>query len=211
MKLDGIIFDIDGILVDVSKSYREAIRLTASYFLDRNVTKSEVDKIKSIVGMNNDWDAAYSLINQPELPYKDVRSYFQSIYLGTANNKGLIEKEKLLISYGQLSQLLKKYKQLAIASGRPKIEAEYVLKKNNINKFFEYIVAMEDVKKGKPAPDMILKIINKLNLKNTVYIGDSPSDVLASENANIKCLYVGEQKIGAKQFKSVKQLLKYLL
>jgi len=39
-KYDGLIFDMDGILVDVSKSYRETIRQTAGYFLKRNVLMS---------------------------------------------------------------------------------------------------------------------------------------------------------------------------
>jgi len=34
-KYDGLIFDMDGVLVDVSQSYREAIRQTAGYFLKR--------------------------------------------------------------------------------------------------------------------------------------------------------------------------------
>ena len=34
---DGLIFDMDGVLVDVSKSYREAIRQTTSYFLKRSI------------------------------------------------------------------------------------------------------------------------------------------------------------------------------
>ena len=66
-KYDGLIFDMDGVIVDVSRSYREAIRQTAGYFLKRNVLMSEVGEIKNKPGMNNDWDAPYSLINKPTL------------------------------------------------------------------------------------------------------------------------------------------------
>lgn len=210
-KYDGLIFDMDGVLVDVSQSYRQAIRQTAGYFLKRNVLMSEVDLIKNKVGMNNDWDASYVLINKPEINYNTVKDYFQKLYLGDRKNIGLIDKEKLLISKQNLQLLKNKYKKLGIATGRPKEEAEYVIKKNNLEKIFDCIVAMEDVVKGKPAPDSILAVIKKLCLKQTVYIGDSPSDVIASEKAQIPSIFVGRQNIGTIRFQTVLQVVQYLL
>ena len=205
-KYDGLIFDMDGILVDVSQSYREAIRQTAGYFLKRNVLMAEVDEIKSKVGMNNDWDASYALINKQEINYEIVKDYFQKIYLG-----GLINNEKLFVSKQKLQLLKKRYKKLGIATGRPKAEANYVIKKNKLQGIFDCIISMEDVSKGKPEPDMLLAVIRKLKLKNTVYIGDSPNDVIASEKANISSIYVGNQNIGTIKFQSVLQVINYLL
>ena len=205
-ELDGLIFDMDGVLVDVSQSYREVIRQTAGYFLKRNVLISEVNRIKNKIGMNNDWDATYALINKQEISYEMVKDYFQKIYLG-----GLINNEKLLISKQKLQLLKNRYKKLGIATGRPRMEAEYVIKKNKLQKIFDCIIAMEDVSKSKPAPDMILAVIKKLKLKNTVYIGDSPNDVIASKKAKIPSIYVGTQEIGTIKFKSVLQVINYLL
>lgn len=210
-KYDGLIFDMDGILVDVSQSYREAIRQTAGYFLKRNVLMSEVNKIKNKVGMNNDWDATYALINKPAISYEAVKSYFQAVYLGNDKNAGLINNEKLLISKEKLQLLKNKYKKLAIATGRPKKEVEYVIKKNNFKKIFDCIIALEDVVNSKPSPDLLLAVIKKLNLKQTVYIGDSPSDVVAAEVAGIPSIYVGKQNIGTIKFQSVLQVTNYLL
>lgn len=205
-KYDGLIFDMDGILVDVSQSYREAIRQTAGYFLKRNVLMSEVDEIKNKVGMNDDWDASYALINKPKINYETVKGYFQKIYLG-----GLIDNEKLLISKQKLQLLKNKYKKLGIATGRPRIEAEYAIKKNKLQGIFDCIVAMEDVKNGKPAPDSLLAVIKKLGLKQTVYIGDSPSDVIAAKAAGIPSIYVGKQDMGTIRFQSALQVINYLL
>jgi len=204
--IDGIIFDMDGILVDVSKSYREAIRQTAGYFLKRNVLMSEVDDIKNIIGMNNDWDATYSLINKSSINYESVKAYFQKIYLD-----GLINNEKLLISKEKLQLLKNKYKKLAIATGRPKIEAEYAIKKNKLEKIFDCIVALEDVKNCKPYPDSLFAVIKKLSLKQTIYIGDNPSDVQAAEASGIPSIYVGKQNIGTIKFQSVLQVINFLL
>lgn len=206
IKYDGLIFDMDGIIVDVSRSYREAIRQTAGYFLKRNVLMSEVNAIKNKVGMNNDWDATYVLINRPTIDYESVKAYFQKIYLDD-----LINNEKLLIPKQKLKQLKNKYKKLGIATGRPKAEAEYVIKKNRLEKIFDCIIAMEDVKNSKPSSDSLLAVIKKLKLKQTVYIGDSPSDVIAAKKAQIQSIFVGKQNIGTINFQSVLKVIQYLL
>ncbi len=205
-KYDGLIFDMDGVLVNVTQSYREAIRQTAEYFLQRKVLIPEVEKIKNKPDMNNDWDATYMLINRQQLDYKTVKAYFQKIYLGE-----LIDKEKLLISKQILKRLKNKYKKIGIATGRPRQEAEYVIQKNNLGKIFDCIVAMEDVVNSKPAPDSLLAVIKMLNLKQAVYIGDSPSDVQAAEASGIPSIYVGNQNIGIIKFKSVLQVINFLL
>lgn len=205
-KYDGLIFDMDGILVDVSRSYREAIRQTAEYFLKRSVLMSEVDLIKNMIEMNNDWDASYALINKQEISFKKVKNYFQKIYLG-----GLIDKEKLLISKQKLLLLKKKYKKLGIATGRPKKEAKYVIKNNKLEKIFDCVIALEDVANSKPFPDSILTVIKKLNLKQTVYIGDSPSDVLAAKAAEIPSIFIGNQRIGTFRFPTILKVIQYLL
>lgn len=206
VKYDGLIFDMDGVIVDVSRSYREAIRQTAGYFLKRNVSMSEVNEIKNKPGMNNDWNATNALINKSTVDFKLVKTYFQKIYLSR-----LINNEKLLISKQKLWFLKNKYKKLGIATGRPKKEAEYLIKKNGLEKIFDCVVALEDVANSKPSPDSLLAVINKLKLKQTVYIGDSPSDVLAAEKAKIPSIYVGRQNIGTIKFQTILKVIRYLL
>lgn len=210
-KYDGLIFDMDGVIVDVNQSYRETIRQTASFFLKRTIKTQEVSNIKSKVGMNNDWDATYALINNTTISYKKVKDHFQSLYLGNSNKKGLISNEKLLISKSQFNKLKYMYKKIGIATGRPKEEAYYVITNNHLEKIFDCIIALEDVKQGKPSPDSIIKVINTLKLKNTVYIGDSPNDVIAAKASGITSIYIGQQQIGTMRFQSVLQAVKYLL
>lgn len=108
-KYDAIIFDMDGVLVDESRSYRLAIEMTVNNFLAKKeiktkITQEEVIIIKSIPGFNNDWDVSFVLIDlikkgisergflnqarpvktnvrQSKL-YQTVKDMFQSYYLG---------------------------------------------------------------------------------------------------------------------------------
>jgi HAD superfamily hydrolase (TIGR01548 family) len=69
--VDLLIFDMDGVLIDVSNSYREAIRRTVDIYLGkclgfrtnrRFVSKEEISLFKSIGGFNNDWDLTSGLL-----------------------------------------------------------------------------------------------------------------------------------------------------
>lgn len=180
----AIVFDIDGVLVDVSKSYRTAIKKTSEFFLGREVSEKEVEEIKLSRGFNNDWDCTEEIIkNEKNIEKQKIIDKFQEFYLGE-NFNGLIRKEKFLIKKDIIKILSKKYK-LAVFTGRPRIEAEFSLKKNEVLQYFSFIIAMEDVEKGKPEPDGLLKIKNGLKISNILYIGDSIDDLETAKNAGI--------------------------
>ena len=68
-----IIFDMDGVLVDVSESYREAIRTTSRHFLrcapgfdklpDPLFSLEDLAEVKQSGGLNNDWETTYRVIS----------------------------------------------------------------------------------------------------------------------------------------------------
>ncbi|MDE3089437.1 MAG: HAD hydrolase-like protein [Chloroflexota bacterium] len=72
LELDVLIFDIDGVLIDVSESYRKAIRQTPQIYLESImglspcnrdlVSREEVAALKLAGGFNNDWDATAVLV-----------------------------------------------------------------------------------------------------------------------------------------------------
>ena len=68
-----IIFDMDGVLVDVTGSYREVVRLSVVYYLrhvigakdlrDDFIDLEDVSAIKKSGGLNNDWDLTYTILD----------------------------------------------------------------------------------------------------------------------------------------------------
>ncbi len=67
-----VIFDIDGVLIDVSKSYRETIKKAVAIYLRRAlgmegdekslVSDDDIVTFKEIGGLNNDWDVTTGLL-----------------------------------------------------------------------------------------------------------------------------------------------------
>jgi len=184
-KVKAIIFDIDGVLIDVSHSYRIAIKKTAEFFLGKMLNMEDVESVKNR-GINDDCDAAEILIqeNDGDFRKKVIVKKFQEYYLGRKFD-GLVKNEKCLVKEDVLKKL-KKYK-LGVFTGRPKEEAVYGLKRFKIDKYFKGVVFREEVKEGKPNPEGLLKLIKKLNVNNdeVVYVGDNLSDLRAANNANV--------------------------
>lgn len=189
-KIKAIIFDIDGVLIDVSQSYRIAIKKTAEFFLGKILSMDDVEKIKNR-GINDDCDAAELLIQEDggDFRKKVIIKKFQEYYLGRKFD-GLVKNEKRLINEKTLKKL-KKYK-LAIFTGRPKEEADFGLDRFKIKKYFNSIVVKEDVRETKPAPEGLLKTLKILKVKNNeaIYVGDNLADLKAAKNANINFIGV---------------------
>ena len=175
-----LIFDIDGVLVDVSKSYRVAIKQTVECFTGKEITLGEIQALKNKGGYNNDWDAAEKFIVErgKNIDKQRIISKFQQYY------KKLMDVEALLIDKNLLKNLSQKYV-LAVFTGRSKKEADYVLRVNGIKKYFSKTIAMEDVSKRKPNPEGLLKIANGYKTKDAYYFGDMIDDMQAAKAAKI--------------------------
>ena len=169
--IDSVIFDMDGVLIDVSLSYRKAIELTANRILgQKSIKQNDINLIKQISGFNNDWDVSMVLIKliknkvaksdwQKQAPvflpfnrrsneYQEVFNVFQTYYLGSSfyqrcyqkkspfhYKNGLITKEKKLINKDLLCKLKGLNLKIAIATGRPKLEALEAIQLANLSEF----------------------------------------------------------------------------
>ena len=64
MKENIFIFDIDGVIRDVSMSYRKSIQLTVEHYTNWKPSMNDIDLLKSEGIYNNDWDLSLELINR---------------------------------------------------------------------------------------------------------------------------------------------------
>ena len=99
-----VIFDVDGVLVDVRGSFHRSIIETVQSFTGRRVTYAEIHQWKNRSGYNDDWrlttDWIASLGNP--IPYAKVKARFQKFYWGTKQRPGNVTREKWLITHSRL-------------------------------------------------------------------------------------------------------------
>ncbi|MGN0015299.1 MAG: histidinol-phosphate transaminase, partial [Candidatus Gastranaerophilaceae bacterium] len=134
-----LIFDMDGVLVDVSKSYRTTVKMTYEHFAGKNLDYEEITKAKNLGGLNNDWDLTEYLLKKDgtNVDKNQIIDIFEKIYFD--NGKGLINREEFLFDKELIQELSQKYN-LCIFTGRPKTEADYTLETNGVKKYFYPII-----------------------------------------------------------------------
>ena len=87
----------------------------------------------------------------------------------------------------------------AVASSSSHELIELVLMKCKIKEYFTHLVSGEDVKNGKPAPDIYLKAAKVFDLPpaNCIAIEDSPAGMLSAKDAGFLCIgYVNPTTYG---------------
>lgn len=90
-----------------------------------------------------------------------------------------------------LSQLRRRYR-IAVASGAIRPSLIKVMRRTGVSKYFSIVVSADDVRLGKPHPQLLLRALERLraNRKEAVYVCDAPNDILAARRAGIRSIVV---------------------
>jgi len=180
-----LVFDMDGVLVDVMDSYREAIRETVRHFTGALVSHDEIQDFKNVGGWNNDWVLSHRMIldRGVTVEYADVVDYFNRVFFGE-HGDGLICQERWMPEPGFLERLSERAS-LAIFTGRARYEADATLSRYAPLIEFRPLVTDEAVAKPKPAPDGLHLIRNQHAGKSIWYLGDTVDDALSASAAQV--------------------------
>ena len=180
-----IIFDVDGVLVDVRGSFHRTVIETVRFFTGKRVTRAQLHHWKSQSGFNDDWKLSTAWIHSlgGTAPYEEVKGKFVQLYWGL-EGKGNVSREKWLLPHAALRRLAKR-SELALFTGRVRKETDYTLDRLKVRGFFSQIVTVEDVEHPKPHPEGLLKILKGRNPARSLYLGDNVDDALAAQAAQI--------------------------
>jgi len=175
---DLYIFDMDGTLINSSITIANAIN-----FVRQKIDLEPMD-INHIIEKVNDQTYFYGL-NKFESRHE---SWFQEYY--TQNHK------KELVLYDGVKDLLINLKEkgalLAVATNAYKNSTVESLEFLEIYDIFDSIACYDEVKMGKPHPDMLYKILDELEVSNnnSIFIGDGSRDKTAAQRADIDYIMV---------------------
>ena len=188
-----LVFDMDGVLVEVTDSYRESIRETVRHFTGDLVSHDEIQDFKNAGGWNNDWLLSQRLISDrgKTVEYADVVEYFNRVFLGE-NGDGLIRREKWMPQNGLLHRLAE-HASLAIFTGRAKYEADVTLDRYARDIQFHPLITDESVANPKPAPDGLELIKQEHPNKTIWYLGDTVDDARSAQSANVPFIGVSTE------------------
>jgi len=179
------VFDMDGVLVDVTESYRETIARTVERFTGARPPHARIQELKNAGGFNDDWKLSHHMVREAgiDAAFDDVKRHFQNLFLG-AGEDGLMLREQWIAKPGALETLSGRFR-FAVFTGRPKAEAEMTLLRFAPELIFDPIVGMHEVAEHKPAPEGLLKILEANCDCQIFYIGDSVDDARAAKAARV--------------------------
>lgn len=186
-----IIFDVDGVLVDVHGSFHRSILDTVKHFTGRRFTYAHIQQWKRRTGYNDDWRLSTDWINSlgEKVEYAQVKRTFQKIYWGTNGERGNVWRERWLVPARRLERWAERA-ELALFTGRTRRELRHTLEHFGVTKLFPRVVTMDDVENLKPHPEGLLRLLNGTDPEAALYLGDNLDDALSSKRAGVPFLGV---------------------
>ncbi|MFB6375449.1 MAG: TIGR01548 family HAD-type hydrolase, partial [Bradymonadaceae bacterium] len=176
---EALFLDMDGVLADVSDSYRQAIVQTAAHF-GLELTDDDVSEAKSAGDANNDWILTQRLLAEAdiEIDYDDVKAVYEARYQGEGDHRGLWRRESLIHEIERLRTLAERLP-LGIVTGRPRRDADRFFEHTGLDEVVEAVVCMEDAPR-KPAPEPVELLADRMGVERGWMIGDTPDDAKAA-------------------------------
>lgn len=182
--LKGLIFDVDGVLMDSMPYHAEA---WVKAFGEAGISITNMD-IYEIEGSNHK-GVVDSIFRKAGMEPKT--SDYEAFLITKRENFLRNNKAEPFKGMQTCLQALKKKYKLAVASG-----ADRTIVNALMDKFypgiFEVIISGEDVTRGKPDPEPYLTAVRKLGLETEecMVIENAPLGIKSAKNAGIYCVAV---------------------
>lgn len=195
-KLDPeiLIFDVDGVLVDVRETYWRSGLQTIQQLTGKKPTWREFHEWKRMPGNNDDWlmVSHWATALGVRTTYDEARIAFQPFYWGRDGQPGNVAKEKLLVT-PKLIERWAKNREINLFTGRTRQEFSFTFEKWPAVRSFRTIITMDDAKK-KPDPEGLRIILAGRAPKTALYVGDNIDDALAAKSARIPFIAILSKK-----------------
>ncbi len=187
-RLQGLIFDLDGTLLDSAPVIRQAMNRLLAEESRRPLT---LDEVKSIVGdgLTEALQRAFKMTGGA-LPH-DFFPYVQKYIVNYRNTKA--DPDQI---YPHVLSTLQNYTKagvkLGVCTNKGEASTYQVLKELDIQKYFEFIAGGDTFTVHKPNPDHLLGVITGMDVprEGCVFIGDGRNDILAARGAKVPCIVV---------------------
>ncbi len=176
-----IIFDMDGTLLDSSKSITKSINYVRN---ELDLPPFSVEKITKLINMP-DQDLP-KLFYENIQPYSECRKIFEKHYY-----KNCIYQMELYDGIQEMIQNLNNKYKMAVATNAYEIFAKKMIRHLHIEKYFQIIIGSDTINAKKPDPKILQYILDYFNIKKeeAVLIGDSLKDEEAAKNAGLEYIF----------------------
>ncbi|MCX7710085.1 MAG: HAD-IA family hydrolase [Clostridia bacterium] len=176
--IEAVIFDFDGVIVDSGADIVNAVQYTLRQFKQPELPYNE---IIGYVGHGAKELIRKSFKGCSEQMIEEAFPVYKNYYLEHA----IVETKLYLNVKETLTALKDRKKKIALVTNKPEDLALKILKGLEVEEYFDSVIGPESVKKMKPDPEGILKVVREFGVKTelAVMVGDSHTDVEAGRSA----------------------------
>ena len=154
---DGLIFDMDGTVIDTMPSHAKAWEIVGQHFgypFNGNLLyEMGGAPVKTI---------ALEMMKRHAMPLDQLNNVIE---LKREYGKELIMKHATLLPAANVVRSFYSKKPLALGTGSHRAMTEILLDKFDFEKYFSAIVTAEDIQNHKPAPDTFLRCAELIKVK----------------------------------------------
>jgi len=187
----ALLFDMDGVLVDSTESWRGALNGALRKYGQKELSVDEF--------LNDYWGAdLFEILERLGLDM-GIGRFCNAVY------PEHIGDVKLFPDTVETLKRLESHQKVVVTNTTLDC-TEQILKKYDIKKYFIEVVTSDQVSYGKPHPDMLILACEKIGLspEEVIMIGDTINDIIAARDAKCKSIGIGID--GDYRIESLKEL-----
>jgi pyrophosphatase PpaX len=176
MRYKGVLFDLDGTLLDTSNLIIKSFQHTIKVHYDKEV---DVAVVRAYFGK----------------PLKDAMEYLGpekvDDLISTYREYNLLHHDELAQIFSGVVEVIQKLYdngvKMAIVTSKTRATALRGLKLFDLDKYFAAIIGCEDCERHKPHPEPVSRAIEDLQLaaSECLMVGDSPFDIVSANQAGV--------------------------
>ena len=192
-KSKGVIFDLDGVIVDTAKFHYLAWRKLAND-LGFDITETQNEELKGVSRVKSleiilNWGG----VTLTEDEFMEQMAMKNDNYLSYISG---MTRNDILPGVTEVIDFLQENK-IPMALGSASKNARNILEKVGLYQGFDAIVDGNDVSKAKPNPEVFLIAANQLKLEpeNCVVFEDSVAGIQAANTAKMTSIGIGEESV----------------
>lgn len=186
MNITALVLDMDGLMLDTEPIYKRAWQRAC---LELGYEWDDASYAKVVGRPNPDGEAELLRTFGADFPLAAFRSRWPALWQADADTNGIDTKPGLLelLEYAKQKNL-----KMAVATSTDAAYTEFTLRKAGLDRRFSTIVTGEQVRRGKPAPDIYLEAARRVGEQpsHCVALEDSEAGVIAASSAGMIALMV---------------------
>ncbi|MBR5070169.1 MAG: HAD family hydrolase [Bacteroidales bacterium] len=178
--IKNILFDFDGTLADTAQGIVTTLRQS---FIQMGRPVPTEEAMVATIGVPL-WKAFQTLGNMTDEEASQAVEIYRRLFMEYE-----IPNIRMFPGVAEmLEQLRERGIRMAIVTSRDRLSLDLILQNNGIDKSFETVVTVNDQLTPKPAPDMVLALLERMDIKatETLVVGDTTFDIQMGNRAGCK-------------------------